>query len=287
MAIHDRFYTYDQWLTHCANPTPYGFAGEPASRQSRSETETWTGTKNFQAAMDLARKGWSEGLETIAAMSEEIWKVVGQEIKKQTFQYDVCGDVVDVDRYLSGEPENMIQFTEEQAVGHGKIIKIWVNTVASKGVSATTMFYRGAAVVALVDALEKLGFSCEVSTIDAISERWSGDKNVLRYNVLLRGAGEALDLDRLAFALAHASWLRRLIFSAMEQESPALRRMFGIGMGTYGNPEEARGATNDEHGIDVPSLRYGTHHFQSQEAATKWVLTAAAQLLGRPVEEVA
>jgi len=285
MAIHDRFYTYDQWLDHVANPTPYGFAGSPVSKNHGNES--WAGTKTFGESLDLARKGWSEGLETIKAMSEEIWKVVGQEIKKQTFQYDVCGDVVDVDRYLSGEPENMIQFTEEQAVGHGKIIKIWVNTVASVGVTKETMFYRGAAVVALVDALEKLGFSCEVSTIDAISERWSGDKNVLRYNVLLRGAGEALDLDRLAFALANASWLRRLIFSAMEQESPALRRMFGIGMGTYGNPEEARGATNDDHGMDVPSLRYGAHHFESQDAATKWVLTAAAQLLGRPVEAVA
>jgi hypothetical protein len=39
--------------------------------------------------------------------------------------------------------------------------------------------------------------------------------------------------------------------------------------------------------MDVPSLRYGKHHFQSQEAATKWVLSAAAQLLGRPVEAVA
>ena len=284
MAIHDRFYSYDQWLTHCANPTPAGFAGSPASRESGSD---WTGTKNFQAAMDLARKGWAEGLEKIKAMSEEIWKVVGQEIKKQTFQYDVCGDVVDVDRYLSGEPENMIQFTEEQAVGHGKVIKIWVNTVASAGVTTETMFYRGAAVVALVDALEKLGFSCEVATIDAISERWTGDKNVLRYNVTLRSAGEALDLDRLAFALANASWFRRLIFSAMEQESPALRRQFRIGTGSYGCPEEARGATSDEHGMDVPSLRLGAHHFESQEAATKWVLSAAARLLGRPVEEVA
>lgn len=285
MAIHDRRYSYDDWLTHVAKPTPYGFAGSPSSKNLGNES--WAGTKTFAEAMDLARKGWPEGLAKVKAMAEQIWRVVGQEVKKLEFNYEVAGDDVDVGRFLTGEPENMMEYIEEPSVGRGKIVHIYVNTVASCGISQETMYNRGAAVLALVDALEKLGFSCCVQTIDAISERWSGDKNILRYNVTLREAGEALDMDRLAFALAHASWLRRLIFSAMEQESPELRRMFGIGMGAYGNPEEARGATNDEHGIDVPSLRYGAHHFESQDAAIRWVLAAAAQVLGRPVEQVA
>jgi hypothetical protein len=280
MAIHDRRYSYDDWLTHCAK-------GPIAGAASRYGDSGFCGTKTFAEAMDLARKGWPEGLAAVKAMAEQIWRVVGQEVKKLEFNYEVAGDDVDVGRFLTGEPENMLEYIEEPSVGRGKIVHIYVNTVASCGISKETMYYRGAAVLALVDALEKLGFSCCVQTIDAISERWTGDKNVLRYNVTLREAGEALDMDRLAFALAHASWLRRLIFSAMEQESPELRKQFSVPNGCYGNPEEARGATNDEHGIDVPSLRYGSHHFQSQETAIKWVLEAAAQVLGRPVEQVA
>jgi len=279
--VYLRQMNYDQWLTLCARKPKISGA---ASR--RRGDRSWAGTDSFEEAMKLAREGWAEGLKDISDLSEEIWDVVGQEIKKQDFHYDVQGCVLDVDRFLVGEPENMIEFHEEEEIGHGKIVKIRVNNVASCGVSAKTMFLRGAAVVALIDALEKLGFSCEVYTADALARRWRGDEEVLQYEVELRGPGDVLDMDRLAFGLAHPSWLRRMVFSAMEQEERDIREKFRVG-GGYGMPTESRGDTSEERGIDVPSLRYGTHHWQDKATAIKWVLAAAAKVLGRPVEEVA
>jgi len=281
MAFYNRKFSYAEWLELVAKTPKISYA---SSREKGNES--WNGSPSFDAAMNLANNGWPEGLAKVKDMAEDIWKVIGQEVQKMAFYYDVTGEAVDIDRFLTGEPEDMIAFTEEQAVGHGKIVKIQVNNVASAGVSTTTMANRGAAVVALIDALEKLGFSCEVYTADALSSRWSGDKNILQYDVTLRGAGDVLDMDRLAFALCHPSWLRRLVFSAMEQEDEQVRRMFNVG-GSYGCPEESRGLTSEENGVDVPSLRLGAHNFQTQEAAQKWVLAAAAKVLGRPVEQVA
>ena len=246
----------------------------------------WSGTESWQDALDLAHKGWPDGLKDIKGMSEKIWKVVGQQIQKTTFFYDVSGAQPDVDRFLLGEPENMIQFQQEESVGHGKIVKIFVNSSASCGVSVNTMFVRGAAVVALVNALESLGFSCEVCTADAVAGQWHGDAQILQYNVMLKRAGGSLDLDRLAFALAQPAWFRRLVFSAMEQEPESIRSMIGVGYG-YGCPTESRGLTSAERGIDVPSLRFGTHHWEDIKTATAWVLDAASKVLGRPVNKVA
>ena len=91
----------------------------------------------------------------------------------------------------------------------------------------------------------------------------------------------------MAFALAQPAWFRRLVLSAMEKEPEDIRRTFGVGMNGYGYPTESRGLTSEELGIDVPSLRYGEHHWQDIKTATAWVLEAATKVLGRPVNKVA
>lgn len=288
-VVHARRFDFTGWMELVKTPSPLGaYCGNSSRKISgkdySSDKFPWSGTETWDQAMELAQKGWAEGLKDIKAMSEKIWSVVGQEIQKTTFTFDVTGSVPDVDRFLLGEPENMVQFQQEDSVGHGKIVKIYVNSSASCGVSAETMFVRGAAVVALVDALENLGFSCEVETADAVAGQWTGDEEILQYHVMLKRAGGALDLDRLAFALAQPAWFRRLVFSAMEKEPEDIRRTFSVGRG-YGYPTESRGLTSEERGIDVPSLRYGTHYWRDIKSATAWVLDAAAKVLGRPVNK--
>lgn len=283
--VHERNFDFGGFLALASKEPTFRGLSRQADYKSRGERFPWSGTETWAEAMDLAKKGWPEGLAEIKKMSETIWKVVGQEILKTTFTYDVCGSGADVDRFLLGEPENMIQFRQEESIGHGKIVKIRVNNVASSGVNVETMFLRGAALVALVDALEHLGFSCEIATADAIARDWRGDEQVLQYNVMLKRAGAALDLDRLAFVFAQPAWLRRLILGAMEHEPSDVRVMFDVG-GGYGHPTESRGLTSEERGIDVPSLRHGTHHWNDMKAATAWVLDAAAKVLGRPVNKV-
>jgi len=290
MTLYARNFEYGEWL-ELVQKTPRR-DGPSSGSSSRGVYRSrrgmpWAGTETFEQAIELAKKGWADGLKDIKAMSEAIWKVVGQEIQKTTFVYDVAGCQPDIDRYLCGEPENMIQFVhEKEQQGKGKIVKIFVNNVASCGVSTEAMFGRGAAVVALVDALENLGFSCEVATADALGREWRGDEKVLQYNVMLKRAGQPLELDRLAFALAQPCWLRRLVFSAMEQEPPEIRSMFGVGDG-YGYPTESRGLTSEERGIDVPSLRYGEDTWTDMKSATAWVLEAASKVLGRDVRKAA
>jgi len=286
MTIHLREFDFDAWLEHVAR-TPSVNGSSRRSSHRNADGTFWSGTETFEDAMRLARDGWPEGLARVKDMAESIWNVIGQQMPRVDIQYDVAGAFADVDRFLTGEPEDMIQFVEDENVlGRGKVVKVWVNMSASAGVSTRTIFCRGAAVVALVDALEKLGYSCEIIVSAASSPGWNGDREVLQYDVCLRKAGDPLDLDRLAFALANSAWLRRLVFSAKEHENAALRSRFGI-PGGYGCPTESRGHTSEERGIEVPSLRNGTHHWETQEAAMEWVLAAAAKVLGRPVSEVA
>lgn len=243
-----------------------------SSMKSDSEhSKEWSGTDTFKEAMELARNGWPEGLETIYSLTEKIKNfngVLGSQVKKLSTYYDFGGDYADVDRYLTGIPEAMGNFDEEIVQGAGKIITIVLNLSASCGVSTQTMELRGATTAALIDVLEYCGRSCEVIITAGISASFGGSGGrELEYRCTVKRAGEALDIDRMAYALAHPACFRRLVFSLMEQENKDIRQGFNIG-GSYGCP-----LTSEEQGdiyIDCQSL-YKEKIFKP-ENAVGWVL---------------
>jgi hypothetical protein len=74
---------------------------------------------------------------------------------------------------------------------------------------------RGVAVLAVVDAMEKQGRSCEVVAVESINS-YGAKRGQWEIEVPIKRAGESADLDRMAFVLAHPSFLRRLIFCAQD-----------------------------------------------------------------------
>lgn len=110
--------------------------------------------------------------------------------------YDVTGAVVDVARYLSGEPECMIDFPLAELPSFGNFIRV----VANIGIcpvcapSQETIRRRGEVIASLVVSLDAAGYGVEVwadSVQNGLSVRWP-----------IRLATDALDVDVLYYALA-------------------------------------------------------------------------------------
>lgn len=181
----------------------------------RPGTASFHGTKNFEEAVAIARTGWKEGAEKAVAIGASIAACVRDAINANaaTVGYDVSGHYVDIGRYLSGEPECFGTVIEDSDTVKKPVIKLVVNLSASCCVSADTLIARGVAVVAAVDVLEAAGRRVEV--VAATAHHGSGKQ--LEIRVPIKSAGQPLDIDRLAFALAHPSFYRRLIWSVSEQ----------------------------------------------------------------------
>lgn len=201
-------------------------AGELENRKAstKDSSNRWDMGAGWAGTLELAKRGWPEGLKRIQKAAELLKLPVGEKSYEPRQVLAVSGDEVDVGLYLSGEPECMHDYEMLETPSFGKVAKIIVNLSASWQVSAETMFQRGAAAVLLIDALEQSGIRCEVWALPKCSSnkgesvKRGSRKESLVVHVCVKQADDPVELDRLAFMLAHPAAFRRLGFRMMEQE---------------------------------------------------------------------
>jgi hypothetical protein len=128
------------------------------------------------------------------------------------------------------------------------VVTIDYNHWVHAGVSTKAMMLRGAAVISVANTLEAQGISTILRIVGA-----TRSEKTWAYTIVFKKAGEFLDLDRAAFALAHPACMRRLAFALLEQHADLKSQMSGgYGMPTYSNPIPNSdaiyipGATRDE-----------------------------------------
>jgi len=177
--------------------------------------EAFYGTASFEDAVTLASRGWPEGASRASEFRASLDSAVRDvTVARQAgFAFDVVGEAIDVGKFLSGEPECCLTRSESGESASGRIVRIVANVAASGSVSADSLFARGAVVLAAIDILEGLGHRVELT----VARGTTTNGQTLQIFVPIKSAGQPLDLDRLAFALCHPSFLRRLTWSVSEQ----------------------------------------------------------------------
>jgi hypothetical protein len=235
----------------------------------------WFGEgQSFDDAKKLALQGWENGRKLLDQYSTAIRQHVCSKIVRPVPLWDVTGDFVDIGCFMSGVPECMVRTEEEEApAGFGRIVRVSLNTGASSNVSPEAMMGRGAAVLALVDALELAGRRCEV-WLHTCHEGSAGEKSQLEMKVPLKAAGDPVDLETLAFALAHPATNRRFRFANVENDpDEAIVKWYGTNA-SYGHPHAPM---SEEYDISAPGMLCTT----DSETILKWVFT---ELLRQGVE---
>lgn len=206
----DHFETVEDFVKQAEEIT-----GVPTHSSRTTGRNDFYGTSTFHEAVSLTRTGWPEGAAKVLAIRSIANGIVNAVVNARatSYAYDVTGSFVDVGRFMSGEPECF--FTESQECGNinNPIVKIIANLSASASVSSEHLFLRGASVAAAVDILESLGRRVEVYAASSHIR----NKNIYDIMVMVKKANQPLDIDRLALAIAHPSFYRRLMFSLMEQ----------------------------------------------------------------------
>ncbi len=208
------FATFDEFMEAVRKP------GHPENRAgctSLTATEGWTGTRNYTHALELLEKGWPEGLARIQQLKGNI-KVPRAETETVEFQYVEAGDEADVGRFLTGEPENMIEYKRQFVPGSGRVVRLLLNAFASSGIENEAIFLRGAAAFALADAIERTGLRAEIALV--LCAKSNRHDNVFSDVIVpVKAADQQLEPDRLAFLLAHPSLFRRFMGRLYEQET--------------------------------------------------------------------
>lgn len=202
-------------------------------------SDNWHGA-SWTEALKLARIGWPDGARKVKAKLDLLHAHLPSRVIRNEMQMQMVGPgTLDMHRYQIGHPEPWVtwQPKEVETDIEGQIVPILFNITSSAGVSTIAMFDKGATICALVDLLERTGKRVEL-ILAMQTKVWDNSATV---KVMVKKSNEPLDLDRVAYALAHASCFRRLGFSLWEQASAELRRLIGIHQyGGYGRCSDIR-----------------------------------------------
>lgn len=235
---------------------PNSISTKRYERRNFFQEDYWAGKDavTYEEACDLARKGWTKGRQEILEISKKI-NIRGR-VKLPQIAYDVTGDCWDIGRLVAGDPEPAMYWTpgSTDIHGHGKCIKIIVNTATSAVISESIMRLRGANVLAVIDALEAVGYTTEIWAI--FSENSGHD-----IRVRVKDQGEQIGDDIISFAVAHPSFSRRFGHA-----------ITGRGI-MPGNPT----GIEEECDIYIPAMLYGAGPFESEEGAYAWLIGILAK----------
>lgn len=254
----DMFASFGEMLAYCNSNPNFGMS-EEGSRE-------FTLTDNFAEAYTLAKDGWHDVRPEVERMMDALSERIAERMDlAHVTNYGVSGAIVDMGRYMMGDPECMMEFVQEPNERMGKVVRLFIDYGASGSYEAEFIRKRGIVILALVDTLSKIGVSCEIWGETAVHGGSVTHTTVTK----LHDATEQMDVDTLMFALAHPSMLRRMAFCVREMSSVAdnIRARSG---GSYGSTVHMKYA--QVYGADIRMERLESRTHTCMTDPVEWVM---------------
>ena len=201
--------TWDECMADMHRDPNEAWGDEPSSVRG---THEFTGSNSFEESQQLAISGWAEGRDAMDA-DVEFAKAKEASFKRPEWEYGMAGQRVCVPSYAAGAPMHMM-FMDDEDAKPLPIVRIYCDIGAVWYTSTEAMIRKGAAVVALIDQIERAGQRVElIATQISKTHRQYDEQHIF---ITVKQPDEPLDLDRISFAVAHPSMLRRVCFRIME-----------------------------------------------------------------------
>lgn len=259
--------TYD-WHSFCAmvEKRPTAFAWQEGSQLNYGDR--WNGTDSFEDNVSLLRRGWPEGVARLVAGIEALSAM--QDDVQPAWAMDAVGAFPDVGAYLAGDIEHMHNPDVEQPAA--PVLRLCLNGSVSALVRPWQIENFGIALLTMIDSLERAGHQIELvwqAVLAQVKPLRRGSKKLVLsglppcgVEVALKHAGEHMDLDRLAYALAHPAMLRRSVFAVIEQHP----RFSCLG-DSFGTPRDYPAAAREPDSLYLPRLCTETYNLNTPATA--------------------
>lgn len=212
--------------------TPFNEAFRWHGHASVNESQHFTGTKNFEEAVQLFKNGWDAGVKHVQLALKNLPTAETTTFIQKTL-YDVVGFQCSVPRYLQGIPTNMVNIKKTPVKQKVVTLNKIVNYTAQY--DSNDIIKWGAETIRVIEAIERKGIRVKLNIV--ISNTAGSEVEVVKIPV--KKPEERLNLSKLAFPLAHTSMFRRLGFRYIEV-SPTCSKVWTHGYGRSHNEGEVR-----------------------------------------------
>ena len=184
----------------------FRWASLPSSQENFNN---WSGTKNFEEAIEILKNGYQVGIEKLMGNIKCETKQVNDMAGK--IMYDIAGFQCSVPRYLQGIPTSMIN--KKIVPIKKKVITLNKCIDYTGGVSAKQILEYSTRTLQIIRKLEAQGYAVNLNIVDGYKCN-GGYYEIIKIRV--KSCNERINISKLAFPLLHPSMLRRLMFRYVE-----------------------------------------------------------------------
>lgn len=193
--------------------TPFNEAFRWARHSSTERSESFTGTKSFDEAVELLKNGWNEMAQKITQKLLVNEKKTAY-VNKRKNVTAMAGYQPIVPLYLAGAPNNMVS-TKTIPVKQ-KVVNITKSLNYSGDTSKETILSESIKALQIVRKLEAIGYRVNLNIVLGSKGGLKANDQELYAKVCIKKANERLNISKLAFPMVHPSMLRRLFFRYIE-----------------------------------------------------------------------
>lgn len=205
-----------------------------STRRTRS-VEDWYGAPTEHEAAARVTRGWPEGAARVLKALAELDVPAPVSVRRRLARADQ-GDEVDIHAVNRGNLETAWTTRRRRHARGSTTVRLIVQLNLLESMQFEQLFWRGAAVVRLADALTAAGYSVEV--VGAIASYNVGgiDDGTFLATVMLKEASTPLDIESLAGTVCNAGFHRLFGF----------RLYFALAPDRHPNPGAARSDVNGD-----------------------------------------
>jgi hypothetical protein len=166
----------------------------------------------YPGVVKAAREGWDKHEAEAMDVAAEAVRMVETIIPQFLPHHDVTGADIDMGRYMSGEPENMVEYPLQMVSTVGSVVTLCADVQTTGSVSDRCSVRRGLTVAGLAMALNRLGHQTDLWLSDEYYTETRPDERVI-IRTHVKSPNDFIDPKRIMFAFAHPGVQRGLGFA--------------------------------------------------------------------------
>jgi hypothetical protein len=200
-----------------------------------SSNISWFGVSGGRTEVkQIVATGWQAGVKRVFEALGRMSLATATDVKRRRCRGSE-GDELDIHRVWCGKFDQAWSRTHRAQTTAPKHMQVIMQIGALANVDSESMFWRGAACVAIVDALEEAGYSVEILGYSRAAGVYDNDESVITFPI--KAYEQPLSISDVASTCCLAGFHRHYIFGARLQHRTR-RCSSGYGSTRVGVPDE-------------------------------------------------
>ncbi len=219
----DSLNSFYEYIT--TTPLNKTFCWKEGGLSSTAGSKKFTGTENFEEAVNLFKNGWDDMAKKLTKKLKVTQsQTMCSEVQKTI--YDIVGFQCSVPRYLQGIPTSMVN--KKLVPIKQKVVTLNKDFSYNCSISTEDIIEASIQTMQVVKMIEAQGVRVNLNIIFGVAAGNTREVAKIR----IKSANERANISKLAFPLVHPSMFRRLCFRYIEV-APTITDSYSFG---YGKP---------------------------------------------------